>query len=128
MSLSAESLNLRRKRIATEHVMNNGDPLVVRKKARQAVQANKTVTTATVAAPAPKNTQRRTSVHMEDIEEEEDAYPRNVAPLNPSRLLELSDGSDDEGTRDVIEVYDNSEDGYEEPEESAEAELGQSLL
>ena len=51
MSLSAESLNLRRKRIATERVLNNGDPLVVKKKARQAVQSNATITT---AAPAPK--------------------------------------------------------------------------
>ena len=53
MSLSAESLNLRRKRIATDRALNNGDLLVVKKKARQAdaVQSNATVTT---AAPAPK--------------------------------------------------------------------------
>ena len=44
MSLSAESLNLRRKHTATEHVMNNGDPLVVRKRACEA-----TIT------PVPKN-------------------------------------------------------------------------
>ena len=44
MSLSAESLNLRRKRTATERVMNNGDPLVVRKRAREAT-----------IAPVPKN-------------------------------------------------------------------------
>ena len=60
---------------------------------------------------------------MEDIDDEEDAYPCNVAPLNPSHLLELSD---DKGTWEVIKVDDDSEDGKEEPEESAKAELGQS--
>ena len=36
MSLSADSLNLRRKRKATERAQNNGDPLVAKKKAREA--------------------------------------------------------------------------------------------
>ena len=39
MSLSSESLNLRRKRTATERAINNGDPLVVRKRAREATTA-----------------------------------------------------------------------------------------
>ena len=70
---------------------------------------------------------------MEEVDDEED-HPRNVAPLNPSRLLELSDGSDnDEEENDIPELMDinddveNDEDD-EEPEESAEAELGQLLL
>lgn len=36
MSLSVESLGFRRKRTATERAENNGDPLVVKKKAREA--------------------------------------------------------------------------------------------
>ena len=39
MSMSAESLNIRRKRTATERATNNGDPLAVRKKAREATGA-----------------------------------------------------------------------------------------
>ena len=39
MSMSAESLNIRRKRTATERATNNADPLVVRKKAREATGA-----------------------------------------------------------------------------------------
>jgi hypothetical protein len=58
---------------------------------------------------------------MEDIDDE-DTLPRNVAPLNSSHLLELSDGSDNEVAPEVIEVDDNTE---EESEEDAEAELGQ---
>jgi len=77
----------------------------------------------------PPNLQWRTSVHIEDVDDDEDAYPRNVAPLNPSHLLELSDGSDDEELTselpDLIEVDDDSEDEDEEDEESAEEELGQ---
>lgn len=36
MSLSFDSVALRRKRTATERALNNADPLVVKKKARQA--------------------------------------------------------------------------------------------
>jgi hypothetical protein len=48
MSQSAESLSLRRKRTASERAISNGDPLVVKKKAREA-------TGPTMAAPALKN-------------------------------------------------------------------------
>jgi len=37
MSLSYDSLALRRKRTASERALNNGDPLVVKKKAREAI-------------------------------------------------------------------------------------------
>lgn len=57
-----------------------------------------------------------------------------MAPRNKTRILELSDGSDDELEDDcpaLIEIDndDNEDDGdkTEEPEESAEAELGQLL-
>jgi len=66
---------------------------------------------------------------MEEVDDEEDTHPRNVAPLNPSRLLELSDGSDnDQEDEDIPELEigdDDNKEEEEEPEESAEAELGQ---
>ena len=40
MSLSAESMALRRKCTATNRAENNGDPLVVKKKAREAARLN----------------------------------------------------------------------------------------
>ena len=40
MSLSAESLTLHHKRTATDHAENNGDPLVVKKKAHEAARLN----------------------------------------------------------------------------------------
>jgi hypothetical protein len=40
MSLSSDSLALRRKRTATERAENNGDPLVAKKKAREAAKSN----------------------------------------------------------------------------------------
>jgi hypothetical protein len=51
---------------------------------------------------------------MEEIDDEDD-IPRNVAPTNRSRIIELSDASTDD--------EDGDED--EAPEESEEAELGQ---
>ena len=54
-----------------------------------------------------------------------------MAPFNKSGLLELSNGSDNDGSEleeapasESIEIDDELED-VEEPEESAEAELGQ---
>jgi hypothetical protein len=40
MSLSVESLALRRNHTATDRAENNGDPLVVKKKARKAARSN----------------------------------------------------------------------------------------
>ena len=55
MSLSADSLALRRKRTATERAINNGDPLVARKKACEATKSNTALggTVAAAAKPAP---------------------------------------------------------------------------
>ena len=68
---------------------------------------------------------------MEEVEDEGDSLPWNVAHLNTSGLLELSDGSDNDGSElegapasELIEIDDELEE-VEEPEESAEAELGQ---
>jgi len=60
MSLSADSLALRCKRTATDHAVNNADPLLARKKAREASKSNTalggTVSAATKPATVPKNT------------------------------------------------------------------------
>jgi hypothetical protein len=66
---------------------------------------------------------------MEDVDDDEGSLPPNVAPSNPSTLLERSDGSDDDedlapASESAIEIDDDSED-EEQAEESAEAELGQ---
>ena len=68
---------------------------------------------------------------MEDVDDDEGSVPPNVAPSNPSTPLECSDGNDDDeeiapASESVIEIDDDLED-QEEPEESAEAELGQLL-
>lgn len=57
MSFSFDSLSLRRKRTATERAENNGDPLVARKKAREAAKSNAVTPTLSPAATAkaPKN-------------------------------------------------------------------------
>jgi hypothetical protein len=72
---------------------------------------------------------------MEDIDDDDKnlgTYPLNVAPLNRSHILELSDGSDDKDCPPLIPRDDEDSVGQddadksdaEEPEESAEAELG----
>jgi hypothetical protein len=43
MSLSADSLGLRRKRTTSDRAANNADPLVVKKKAREANKKDATV-------------------------------------------------------------------------------------
>jgi hypothetical protein len=73
---------------------------------------------------------------MEEVDDEV-AYLRNMAPLNPSHVLELRDGSDDDNDEDNCpplvmadedDEVDNEDDKpSDEPEKSAEAELGQLL-
>ena len=76
------------------------------------------------------NLQRRHSVQMEEVDDEDGSLPPNVAPSNPSTLLECSDGSDTNeedvpASESAIEIDDEDD---EEAEESAEAELGQFKL
>jgi hypothetical protein len=49
---------------------------------------------------------------MEEVDDEDTHLP-NVAPLNPSRLLELSNGSNDEDPPALIKVDDDSKDTKE---------------
>jgi hypothetical protein len=69
-----------------------------------------------------------------EVVEDEDFLPRNVAPKKKSRILELSDGSEDEhdvhclppkNVNDEDNGDSNNDEEVEEAEESAEAELGQ---
>ena len=58
MSLSSDSLALRRKRTATERAENKGDPLVAKKKAREAAKSSNLTTLTPAmdtsnAGPAP---------------------------------------------------------------------------
>ena len=94
MSLSSDSVALRHKRTATERALNNADPLIVKKKARQA--------DVTVAKPnnGPKvshffmlpeillrnsiqmtNLGRRASVRMQG----DDDLPSEVGPIAPTK-------------------------------------------
>jgi len=52
---------------------------------------------------------------MEEIDDE-DAYPHNVAPLNESSVLELSDGSDDDKCPHSV-TADEDGDGDDDAEE-----------
>ena len=75
---------------------------------------------------------------MEDVDDDEEDhnYPPNVPPLSQSRVIELTDGSDDDDNDcpPLIDREDDSDnedddnveddDDVEEPEESAEAQLG----
>jgi len=78
---------------------------------------------------------------VKTIEDEDTSLHAKVVPKNPSRILELSNGSDDDGTDDAGGAgdYDNmpqlmdvdsdsedEEDILEKPAESADAELSTS--
>ena len=73
---------------------------------------------------------------MEEVDDE-DNHPKNIPPTKKSRILELSDGLDDEeddcpALIALIAVSDDSDEGEndnipEELEESAETQLGQLL-
>jgi len=74
---------------------------------------------------------------MEEVDDE-DNHPKNIPPTKKSRILELSDGSDDEeddcramivvsNDSDEAENEDENDDIPEELEELAETQLGQLL-
>jgi hypothetical protein len=68
---------------------------------------------------------------MEEVEDEDD-IPANVAPTRSSSIIELDDDDDDcpllVGVDSDDEDDDDEETDGEEPEESAEAELGQFVI
>ncbi|KAF8805668.1 hypothetical protein BYT27DRAFT_7258037 [Phlegmacium glaucopus] len=74
---------------------------------------------------------RSTFIHMEEVNDEDIYLHTSVAPSNLSRVLELSDGTDDSDDEkdcppSLVTADDDDNDKNEvpeEPEESAEAEL-----
>ncbi|CAA7270538.1 unnamed protein product [Cyclocybe aegerita] len=121
------------KRKATEKVLNNGDPLAM-KRAKPALTTLALKTALTAQKPP---TTQSYSARVEDIEDSTDCY-HSVPPQNPNCILEAVDGSDDdtiiieddfEGLPTLEEVNkdsddeDEDEDKAEEAEESEEAEL-----
>jgi len=68
---------------------------------------------------------------MEEVENEDD-IPANVAPTQSSSIIELDDDNDDCLLLVGVDSYDeddnDEETNGEEPEESAEAELGQFVI
>jgi len=88
-------------------------------------------TQGSMAATSAASTQR-SSVEVENVDDE-GHHPRNVSPVNASRILESSDGSDDEGPEgnrkaakalSIININDNSSDEEPVPKESDKAERG----
>jgi len=73
MSLSSDSLSLHRKCTATEHALNNADPLIVKKKARQAASR--------VAGMTAAKPDHYASVHMQCDNSD---FPSDVGPGMPS--------------------------------------------
>ncbi|KAJ3513595.1 hypothetical protein NLJ89_g2859 [Agrocybe chaxingu] len=114
-----------RKCKASQKVLENGDPLIVKKQALQGHPGPASSTT-----PAPSHSR---SARVEDADDPKD-HRRSAPPRNPNRVLEAADGSDDDAIivdKDMtdlpgLEELDDSEDEdeeVEEAEESAEAEL-----
>lgn len=130
MSFSGSStLPARRKRTVSERVIENGDPLVIKKKAREAAEQ--------ASSLAPSTTKKTTQVcffsfkkiispsfwplltmyciqnsqlqpSIEDVVDDEDSTRLlKVVPKKASRVLELADGSED---NDVPIIIDASED------------------
>lgn len=86
-------IDRQRKRCPSEHITENGDPFAKKVKTVPTTVkcSNKTPSTK-VAAPATKALTCKAS--LEDIPEP--AQPQKPQPRNPQRILEASDGSDDD--------------------------------
>jgi hypothetical protein len=122
-----------RKRRPTEHVTENGDPLI-QKKAKTMVTTNvKSSSTAKVTSTTTKATTLDRRASLQDV-----AEPTPVPgpqPHHSSRILEAADGSDDDDDTmgmpplEDIEADDSDDeeddDNKTEPEDD-EAELGKS--
>jgi hypothetical protein len=67
MSFSADSLAMRRKRTVSERVTENGDPLVIRKKAREAAKTGPSIPIASQAVTAPPGVNQPSQVMSQTI-------------------------------------------------------------
>ena len=125
---------MRRKRTISERVLNNGDPLIANKKARnttkltpaslaKAPNTAQVSKSANIASQTARDTHRQVSVDV--VDDEDKLRLRNAVPINPSPIVELADGSDDDmpGLEAVNndDEDDEEETNHEGPAESAEA-------
>jgi hypothetical protein len=115
-----------RKRKLSSKVTTNGDPEVERKRKRLEAIKQSTKPALTTQAPAktkpatkPAPRPQRPSVETEESDEESDHHT-SVPPHNPQRVLEATNGSDND---DEAPVPDGNKEDLEVPEESDEAEL-----
>jgi hypothetical protein len=88
---------------------------------RSPLSANSTPQTA-------QDTHRQLSIEV--VDDDDDLRPCKAVPVNPSHILKLADGSDDDDNMPGLQTVDDSEDSNDEdssddegPGESAKAEL-----
>jgi hypothetical protein len=67
MSFSADSLAMRHKRTVSERVTENDDPLVIRKKAREAAKTGPSIPVASQAVTAPPGVNQPSQVMSQTI-------------------------------------------------------------
>ena len=118
MSLSLASTVSGRKRTATERAEKNGDPLAIKKKAREAAKAQ-LLLTPTVAASKAKQAAACGTKPADD--------PEEVMVVDAPLLVDPSEDSDLDSDNEDHDDHDLEEEEPEE-EESAEAELGNGVL
>jgi hypothetical protein len=114
----------KRQRKDTIRVTENADPLLPKNKkakvsasAKEKAKPKQTKQATTKVTMPHSSSSRRRSVEIEDVDDEDGVTPH--APLrNPHRIIEATDGSDDDDS-EVMEV--NVEE--EKPEETAEEQL-----
>lgn len=125
MSFSGSlTVPMRRKRTISQRVTENGDPLVAKKKARDAT--NKLSKTKKGRQPSIEDVSDNSDNDLEST-----TRPHKAIPKKASSVLELADGSEDDDVPDPIVVDDSDKDDSEgaesdqgeAPAESAEAEL-----
>lgn len=143
---SSDDLGQRKRKVP---INDNGEPVISSFKKRKIPSTTiKTVPNKTpvvsrkkpaVIKPVPTNTMmaklnndsgpsRQPSIEVE--EDSDDQHPHQRAPRNPDRIIEFIDDDDDDKHNDApppavgVDHDDNNEEVPEEPEETAEAELG----
>ena len=127
----------KRSRTLSERVTENGDPLVIKKKARAAEKVS-TLKKNTKACLINFYFQKKThflyqKASVEEVDDEDNNPPQKAIPKKKSQILERADGSDDDNapidvdcdSSDELEATEINESEEEESaEETAEAELG----
>jgi len=106
-----------RKRKESSRSIGNADPLLPKnKKSKPSIKKTLAHHDTDVPTPPSPSTQK-SSVDIQEVEDDGDSIVPNVHPNDPAQILELSDGSDDGEDKALVG------DSGEEHEESAESEL-----